>query len=48
VPTVRLSDPTEAESSAYVIADKLAENAGRDRNLLGLGLGLGLKYLSEL
>jgi DNA methylase/ParB-like nuclease family protein len=45
VPTVRLSDMTEAEIRAYVIADnKLAENAGWDRNLLGLEL----KYLSEL
>jgi ParB-like chromosome segregation protein Spo0J len=39
VPTVRLSDLSEAEIRAYVIADnKLAENAGWDRNLLGLAL----------
>ena len=45
VPTVRLSDLSEAEIRAYVIADnKLAENAGWDRNLLGLEL----RYLSEL
>ncbi|WP_349645090.1 ParB/Srx family N-terminal domain-containing protein [Bradyrhizobium sp. Leo121] len=45
VPTVRLSDLTEADIRAYVIADnRLAENAGWDRNLLGLEL----KYLSEL
>src|SRR3954452_8502464 len=45
VPTVRLSAMTEAEIRAYVIADnKLAENAGWDRNLLGLEL----QYLTEL
>ena len=45
VPTVRLSAMSEAEIRAYVIADnKLAENAGWDRNLLGVEL----KYLSEL
>ncbi len=37
VPTVRLSDLSEAEIRAYVIADnRLAENAGWDRSLLGL------------
>jgi DNA modification methylase len=45
VPTVRLSDMSEAELRAYVIADnKLAENAGWDRKLLGLEL----QYLSDL
>jgi 16S rRNA G966 N2-methylase RsmD len=45
VPVVRLSDMSEAEIRAYVIADnKLAENAGWDRNLLALEL----QYLSEL
>ncbi len=45
VPTVRLTDMTEANIRAYVIADnKLAENAGWDRELLGLEL----QYLSEL
>jgi ParB-like chromosome segregation protein Spo0J len=45
VPTVRLSDLTEAEIRAYVIADnRLAENAGWDRGLLGLEL----QYLTEL
>jgi DNA modification methylase len=45
VPTVRLSDMSEAEIRAYVIADnKLAENAGWDRALLGIEL----RYLSEL
>src|SRR3954469_7462724 len=44
VPTVRLSDMTEPEIRAYVIADnKLAENAGWDRNLLGLEL----QYLTK-
>ena len=39
VPTVRLSAMSEAEIRAYVIADnELAENAGWDRNLLGLEL----------
>lgn len=45
VPTVRLSAMSEAEIRAYVIADnKLAENAGWDRTLLGLEL----QYLSDL
>ena len=45
VPTVRLSEISEAEIRAYVIADnKLAENAGWDRELLGLEL----QYLSDL
>ena len=45
VPIVRLSDLSEAEIRAYVIADnKLAENAGWDRALLGLEL----QYLTEL
>jgi ParB-like chromosome segregation protein Spo0J len=45
VPTVRLSAMSEAEIRAYVIADnRLAENAGWDRDLLGIEL----KYLSEL
>src|SRR5258708_38233172 len=45
VPTVRLSDMGEAEIRAYVIADnRLAENAGWDRALLGLEL----QYLTEL
>jgi DNA modification methylase len=45
VPTVCLSNLSEAEIRAYVIADnKLAENAGWDRNLLGLEL----QYLAEL
>jgi DNA modification methylase len=45
VPTVRLSAMSEAEIRAYVIADnKLAENAGWDRNLLGVEF----QYLSEL
>lgn len=45
VPTVRLSNMSEAEIRAYVIADnKLAENAGWDRHLLALEL----QYLSEL
>lgn len=45
VPTVRLADMSEAEIRAYVIADnKLAENAGWDKRLLGLEL----HYLSEL
>src|SRR6201984_687008 len=45
VPVVRLEDMTEAEIRAYVIADnKLAENAGWDRNLLALEL----QYLSDL
>src|SRR3982074_2181589 len=45
VPTVRLSDLSEAEIRAYVIADnRLAENAGWDRALLGIEL----QYLTEL
>jgi ParB-like chromosome segregation protein Spo0J len=37
VPTIRLDQMTEAEKRAYVIADnKLAENAGWDRELLAL------------
>lgn len=45
VPTVRLANMSEADIRAYVIADnRLAENAGWDRELLGLEL----KYLSEL
>lgn len=45
VPTLRLADMSEADIRAYVIADnRLAENAGWDRELLGLEL----KYLSEL
>ncbi|CUT11439.1 ParB domain protein nuclease [Bradyrhizobium sp.] len=45
VPTVRLADMGEAEIRAYVIADnKLAENAGWDKRLLGLEL----QYLSQL
>ena len=45
VPTVRLAAMSEAEIRAYVIADnRLAENAGWDRGLLGLEL----QYLTEL
>src|SRR3982075_2280030 len=45
VPTVRQTDLSEAETRAYVIADnRLAENAGWDRALLGLEL----QYLTEL
>lgn len=45
VPTLRLADMSEAEVRAYVIADnKLAENAGWDKRLLGLEL----QYLSEI
>jgi ParB-like chromosome segregation protein Spo0J len=45
VPTVRLTDMTEAQLRAYVIADnRLAENAGWDRELLALEL----QSLSEL
>src|ERR1700687_5809375 len=44
-PTVRLSDMSDAEIRAYVIADnRLAENASWDRALLGLEL----QYLTEL
>ena len=39
VPTLRLADLSEAEIRAYVIADnKLAQNAGWDKGLLGLEL----------
>ncbi len=39
VPTIRFEDLTEAEIRAYVIADnKLAENAGWDRELLAIEL----------
>lgn len=45
VPTIRLSDMSEADVRAYVIADnKLAENAGWDRDLLSVEF----KYLAEL
>jgi ParB-like chromosome segregation protein Spo0J len=45
VPTVRLDQMTEAQKRAYIIADnKLAENAGWDRELLALEL----QYISEL
>jgi DNA modification methylase len=45
VPTIRLEHMSEEEKRAYVIADnKLAENAGWDRELLALEL----EYLSEL
>src|SRR5947207_11188218 len=45
VPTVRLADMSEAEIRAYVIADnRLAENAGWDRELIGLEL----QYITEL
>ena len=45
VPTVRLSEMSKPEIRAYVIADnRLAENAGWDRELLGLEL----QYLTEL
>ncbi len=45
VPTVRLDQMTEGEKRAYVLADnKLAENAGWDRELLALEL----QYLTEL
>ena len=45
VPTLCLADMTEADVRAYVIADnRLAENAGWDRELLGLEF----KYLAEL
>jgi DNA modification methylase len=45
VPTLCLSDMSEADVRAYVIADnRLAENAGWDRELLGLEF----QYLSEL
>ena len=39
VPTVRVDHLTEAQLRAYVIADnKIAENAGWDRNLLAVEL----------
>lgn len=45
VPTIRLGAMSEADLRAYVIADnRLAENAGWDRALLGLEL----QYLSDL
>lgn len=45
VPTIKLSNMTEAQVRAYVIADnKLAENAGWDRKLLALEF----QYLGEL
>jgi len=45
VPTIRLDHMSEAQIRAYVIADnKLAENAGWDRDLLAVEL----QYLSEL
>ncbi len=45
VPVICLDDLTEAQIRAYVIADnKLAENAGWDRELLGLEL----QHLTEL
>jgi ParB-like chromosome segregation protein Spo0J len=45
VPTIRLDHMNEAEKRAYIIADnKLAENAGWDRELLALEL----HYISEL
>ncbi|NMJ44436.1 ParB N-terminal domain-containing protein [Roseomonas sp. JC162] len=45
VPTIRLAAMSEAEIRAYVIADnRLAEQAGWDRHLLGLEL----QYLTDL
>jgi DNA modification methylase len=45
VPTIRLDQMSEAQKRAYVLADnKLAENAGWDRELLALEL----QYLEEL
>src|SRR5260370_36539726 len=45
VPTIRLDHMTEVQKRAYVIADnRLAENAGWDRELLALEL----QYLSDL
>jgi ParB-like chromosome segregation protein Spo0J len=39
VPTIRIEDMTEAQKRAYILADnRLAENAGWDRELLGLEL----------
>jgi ParB-like chromosome segregation protein Spo0J len=38
-PTIRIEDMTEAQKRAYILADnKLAENAGWDRDLLALEL----------
>ncbi|MEC7291558.1 MAG: ParB/Srx family N-terminal domain-containing protein, partial [Pseudomonadota bacterium] len=40
VPAISIADLTEAQRRAYIIADnKLAENAGWDRDLLSLELG---------
>ncbi len=45
VPTIRLDQMTEAQRHAYIIADnRLAENAGWDRELLALELS----YITEL
>ena len=45
VPTIRLDQMTEAQKCAYIIADnRLAENAGWDRELLALELS----YITEL
>jgi ParB-like chromosome segregation protein Spo0J len=45
VPTIRLDQMSEAQKRAYLLADnKLAQNAGWDRNLLALEL----EYLSDL
>jgi ParB-like chromosome segregation protein Spo0J len=45
VPTIRLDQMTEAQRRAYIIADnRLAENAGWDRELLALELS----YITEL
>jgi ParB-like chromosome segregation protein Spo0J len=45
VPTIRLDQMSQAQKRAYLLADnKLAENAGWDRQLLALEL----QYLSEL
>jgi DNA modification methylase len=45
IPTIRLDQMSEAQKRAYVLADnKLAENAGWDRELLALEL----QYLTEL
>ncbi len=45
VPTIRIKDMTEAQIRAYILADnKLAENAGWDRELLALEL----QYIAEL
>lgn len=48
VPTIRLSEMSEAQKRAYVIADnKLAENAGWDRGLLKLELETIIKLDSS-